>query len=598
MAKNKLRITALGTSILIATDEDETYLERLMAAYRERIKNTQDMGLQDPLQVAVLTGFLLCEEAEKARQAQGGDEAEKLTLSLISLLDAIVPGDAAASPPARPAGTRKAAVEERQTRRAAAPESANAAAGKEPGASAAPAAGSADLPLWGGSEGGSTGGSAGALPLKRGIVKLRNEVKHYDWGDPAWIPDLVGQRNTSRIPWAELWMGTHAGGPSRIAETGPGGRRARTGGVPLAQFIAGDPGYCLGDETAVTWGGLPFLFKVLAARQPLSIQAHPDLALAREGFERENQAGIPLDAPERNYRDDNHKHEILCALRPFTALCGFRALDDLRDLLESFARGAPRSLVPALEPLLGALDDDGGEPAGVPPPLKSFLAALFGMDGVARKELSAYALTQQLDRETPERADEWTLVRWFADLHPGDPAILAPLYLNIVCLEAGQAIYLPAGVLHAYVSGLGVELMASSDNVLRGGLTSKHVDQDELFRALSFSPFKPAVLQPSEHLARSGRYRYRYPVPCAEFSLQTLEGGRNVYPQSGPSIVIVTDGELTITGASNLSPVVLKKGESAFIPAEEARRDLIFQGSRYHVYAAGVGDTGSREDPG
>jgi mannose-6-phosphate isomerase len=522
-AENRISIEVLGTSISIAADEEPEYLNYLLETYRKAVKNTQvSTGLKDPLKTAVLTGFLLCDEVEKAKRektpvqkADDADagEAEKLALNLISRLNSVF------DEPETPAESRK----------------------------------------------------------KAGIFKLENAVQHYDWGSPAWIPDLLGKRNVSRVPWAELWMGVHPGGPSRLAA----GKGATDTAAPLLQdIISEDPGFCLGQETEKTYGALPFLFKILAAGRPLSIQAHPYLDQAKEGWDRENNEGIDLKASNRNYKDANHKPEIICALTSFTAMCGFRKPEEIKTLLDIFNGDAPHILKPAVASLASALIAMDGDS-----PLKSFLRALFALDGEARKALSAYAQNRWLETEYPQYKDEWKLVRWFAELYPGDPAVIAPLYLNLVCLEPGEAVYLPAGVLHAYIYGLGVELMANSDNVLRGGLTPKHIDVQELFRVLKFSPFKPEILKPSAG-GGAGSFCYRYPAPCGEFSLSCLSGGELAYNEKGPSIVIVTEGTLKITGG--LEDASLEKGESAFIPAGEAAKGLTFSGA-YTVYAAGVG---------
>jgi mannose-6-phosphate isomerase len=523
-AGNKIFVEALGTSIPIAADEEPEYLTYLLETYRKAVKKTQiTTGLTDPLKTAVLTGFLLCDEVEKARREKApvqktgvpdDGEAEKLTLNLISRLDNVLDG------PETPAVSHKT----------------------------------------------------------EGVIRLENTVQHYDWGSPEWIPELLGRRNISRVPWAELWLGVHPGGPSRLAADNG---KPDTAAPLLGDLIAEDPVFCLGGEAEKTYGALPFLFKILAARKPLSIQAHPNLDQAKEGWDRENSEGVDPKAPNRNYRDPNHKPEIICALSPFTAMCGFRTPEEIRALLEIFNKDAPTVLRPAVASLVSALAAMDGDS-----PLKNFLRALFALDIDARKNLSVYAQSRQFDADDPRYRDEWKLVRWFAELYPGDPAVIAPLYLNLVCLEPGEAVYLPAGVLHAYVYGLGVELMANSDNVLRGGLTPKHIDVTELFRVLKFSPFRPEILRPPG-TKEAGAVRYRYPAPCGEFSLSSLSGGEQPYDEKGPSIVIVTQGRLKITG-NGFEDVVLEKGESAFIPAGEAAKGLNFSGA-YTVYAAGVG---------
>jgi mannose-6-phosphate isomerase len=345
-------------------------------------------------------------------------------------------------------------------------------------------------------------------------------------------------------------MGVHPSGPSRVLR----GEEE----TPLAELIAEDPALYLGGEAAERFGGLPFLFKLLAAGKPLSIQAHPNLEQAREGFKRENEAGIPLDAANRNYRDSNHKPEIVCAITPFTALCGFREPDEIKELFGAVLGPAPRRLRDNLGPLEEAL--------ALPVPrqaLRSFLAALFALPPGAAGELCSF-LAGPGGAGPPAGGTAGSAARAaraqaarFAALYPGDPSVIAPLYLNLITLRPGEAIFLPAGVLHAYIEGFAVELMANSDNVLRGGLTGKHIDVPELMRVLDFSPGKLRILTADP---LSGLYA----SPCLEFSLRMLrgEGGKGRRAEEGPSITVVTEGAPRL-----FSGEILPGGNSVFIPA-------------------------------
>jgi mannose-6-phosphate isomerase len=517
--KNNLHIDVLGTSITISANEDQEYLSALLKTYKKKLEDIQaSTGLEDPLKIAVLTGFLLCDEAEKALEKSGGEEqeaAENITMDIMSRLDE------ALGLPGQP---------------------------EKPGSGQ--------------------------------VYKLKNTVKHYDWGSPYWLPEFLGEKNTSSIPWAELWMGVHPSGSSRI--TGGG-----EGEAPLLpDLIARNPRYFLGEETERTFGSLPFLFKVLAAAKPLSIQAHPNAEQARQGWERENAEALPPDAPERNYRDPNPKPEILCALSRFKALCGFRQPAKIRTLLEIF--GAKSGLQSALEPLVSAL----GGPENSRP-LRAFLSRLFTLKAETLERMSEYGQNQRLEEEYPEYSEEWALVRNLAGLYPGDSGVISPLYLNLFTLAPGEAIYLPAGILHAYIYGIGVELMANSDNVLRGGLTSKHIDLQELFRVLVFSPFSPQILRPGVQAeagpnAGNRPLRFKYPAPCGEFSLSLIQGGETPFSGRGPSIVLVTGGELLIQDGNGNEKIRLRQGESAFIPAGGG--ELRFSGA-YTLYVAGVGGT-------
>jgi len=390
--------------------------------------------------------------------------------------------------------------------------------------------------------------------LMTDIYKLHNQVKHYEWGSANLIPRLLGAAGDGS-PWAELWMGSH----SRSA-----------GDVSLGELVAGDPRRYLGAQTAERYGELPFLFKLLAAEKPLSIQAHPNLAQAREGFERENRAHLALDAPNRNYRDSNHKPEIICAITPFTGMCGFRSPDEITRLLSVLC--ATASAREHLSPLLRALEMPDAALA-----LRHFFDALFKLSPAAREALTQCVLAVEGDGE------EWELARNFALQYPGDPAIIAPLYLSVFHLEPGEAVFIQAGVLHAYIHGFGVELMANSDNVLRGGLTSKHIDVPELMRVLDFIPTRPRIIKPE-----TTSTCFTYPAPCEEFYLTVMRGktGETVaFPRNAPAICIVTEGEVSIETEETVPGTILKRGESAFIAAGDT--PLLLRGD-YTLYAASV----------
>jgi mannose-6-phosphate isomerase len=394
------------------------------------------------------------------------------------------------------------------------------------------------------------------------IFKLKNQIKHYAWGDTSWIPGLLEVENADNAPFAEMWMGVHPEGPSVIED-----------GERLDAVIAQDTSGFVGNYAAARFGGLPFLFKVLAAGKPLSIQAHPSKEQATLGFARENSAGIPLDAPERNYKDDNHKPEIICALTPFKAMAGFRGIAEIHSLLDAF--GLPE---------LAALRES--------PDLRAFFQALFDLSADAREKISVKLLEQKqtLILKQPDYADIWETAASFAELYAGDPAVLSPLYLNLVYLAPGEAMFLPSGILHAYIHGLGVELMANSDNVLRGGLTPKHVDVPELMHCLRFTAYKPEILKNGLKSAGGASLQSgasKYPSQCEEFALSVVKSDLRL-PENGPSIIIVVEGELTISAAGgNDEKTSLKKGESAFIAAGNAGK-LGLSGS-YTAYMAGLG---------
>ena len=376
-----------------------------------------------------------------------------------------------------------------------------------------------------------------------GVYKLQNEIMRYDWGSPDFIPELLGIKNPDGKPYAELWMGTHPRGPS-LALLDEGKR-------PLSDLT----------------GSLPFLFKVLAAEKPLSIQAHPDKARAEAGFARENTLGIPPDAPERCYKDTNHKPEILCALTPFRALCGFRKMEDIKQRLSALS-------CPAVKKLTAPLDSVGADGASRKSgAVKNFLRALFALTDGERAGISSF-IEKNMDRvknEYKEFFPELELTEKLNGLFPRDPSVLSPLYLNVVDLERGEAIFVPPGVVHAYIHGAGIELMAASDNVIRGGLTQKHIDSVELFDVARFTPFMPDILKPEP----GGRY----PAPADDFSLTWIEnsGGESAFPVSSASILVCTVGNVSLRFKDG-EKIAIGRGESVFV-TEAARENLYLAGS-------------------
>lgn len=323
--------------------------------------------------------------------------------------------------------------------------------------------------------------------------------------------------------------------------------------VPLDQFIRQQPDMILGSATAAAFGNtLPFLFKVLAAAEPLSIQVHPDSTRAREGFSRENQAGIPLDSPRRNYRDPNHKPECLCALTPFSLLCGFRPWSEIS---ADFSRIFPDPDGQWLNGLVNTGETDG---------LKNFFQRLLAVSGDRVHPLISRAVAYAGTKRDVDPVCHWIfrLSRYF----PDDIMILAPVFLNLLKLAPGQAIFLPSGVMHSYLEGVGIELMASSDNVLRGGLTSKHIDKDELMRLLDFTATKPRLVSPIEKGCEG-----IYETGAREFVLSVIrvKSGQPCLPahQGRVSILLCVEGEAVIAEQGGEDRTVIKKGDSVLIPA-------------------------------
>ncbi|MCS5734916.1 mannose-6-phosphate isomerase, class I [Herbiconiux daphne] len=417
------------------------------------------------------------------------------------------------------------------------------------------------------------------------FVSIANTPRDYAWGSTSAIPRLLGTPETGE-PQAELWLGAHPGSPSRILDP------ARTGGATdLAAWIASDPATAVGEK-----GSLSFLLKILAAAHPLSLQAHPTLERAREGFARENAAGIPIDAPERNYRDALHKPEIIVALSPtYEALCGFRPLAEVREIVDLLVMLDGSQVAPRWElygPIVHLLEDSEtvGEPDGEV--LRSVVSWL--LEGGPEVDALVGHLVRTTEKALhPAHAhltDPYTksleTVVLLNEQYPGDPGIIISLLLNRVTLSAGEALYLPAGNIHAYLRGLGVELMSASDNVLRGGLTPKHVDVAELLEVLDFDPLPVPYLRPERQV--DGLQLFAPDVP--DFELARIDvGDAEVLPlesgvpsvaptvafaPQGPAIAICIGGSVSIAGASG--SVTIARGESVFVTPDEG--ELVFAG--------------------
>lgn len=375
---------------------------------------------------------------------------------------------------------------------------------------------------------------------------LDNPVRTYAWGSRTAIPELLGQDAPAAEPQAELWLGAHPADPSRLAS-----------GPTLAEAVAADPEGTLGAAARGAFGDrLPFLLKVLAADRPLSLQVHPSPEQAAEGYAREEAAGVPLDAPERTFRDPWPKPELLCALTPFQALCGFRPVPESLDLWRAVV-GEDPAATPVLDRLAA------GDVAGA---VRWLLA-----DPAAR------ALAGRAGRAGDAGADDAAgVASRLAAAYPGDPGVLVALLLNVVRLAPGEAVYLPAGAPHAYLHGVGIEVMACSDNVVRGGLTGKHVDADLLLRLLDARPGPPPLVR-SEPVAPGV---VRWPAPAREFALQRWRpsdaGGAAPAvdsPAGLPRIVLCVEGSLTLLpAAGGWGPLRLARGASAFLPAAAAAR--------------------------
>ncbi|MFF9376800.1 mannose-6-phosphate isomerase, class I [Streptomyces griseoluteus] len=363
--------------------------------------------------------------------------------------------------------------------------------------------------------------------------RLDNTVRPYAWGSTTAIPRLLGTEPTGE-PQAEMWMGAHPGAPSRTSRG------------TLVEVIGADPERELGAEAVAKFGPrLPFLLKILAAGAPLSLQVHPDLAQAREGYADEERRGVPVDAPDRNYKDANHKPELICALTEFDGLCGFRAPAEAAGLLDGLGVD---SLKPYVD-LLRAQPEDAA--------LREVLTAILtaNPEDMADTVTEATAACTRLGGPYTPYAD-------MARDYPGDPGVIAAMLLNHVRLQPGEALFLGAGVPHAYLDGLGVEIMANSDNVLRCGLTPKHIDVPELLRVVRFEASDPGVLRPEA--SPEGEEVYETPIDEFRLSRWVLPGetARDLTLPT-PQILLCTAGSVRV-GEHGLLP-----GRSVFVPAGE-----------------------------
>ena len=391
------------------------------------------------------------------------------------------------------------------------------------------------------------------------MYEIENVLRDYAWGSTTAIAGLLG-RPESGSPEAELWIGAHPDSPS-VARLPDGSM------VPLDQLIAGDPEHFLGPESVAGFGPrLPFLTKILAAAQPLSLQVHPSLEQARAGFARENGEGVAADAANRNYRDDNHKPEMIFALTPFEALCGFRPAAETRGILLHLA-AAFDAVEADRPPLLTELLADLGEADEGAGLRRAFERLIPGGPAVAEATALVAGVLVSGAALEPYRSELSTVIS-LNEKYPGDPGVLISLLLNRISLAPGEAVYLPAGNVHAYLHGLGVEVMASSDNVLRGGLTPKFIDVPELLRTIEFKP----VAVPMLSAEISGLGQELYQPPFREFQLQRIELAPGASPvplaQAGAAVVIVVAGSVYLD--SPKGDLQLGRGGSAFLAAAEA----------------------------
>ena len=391
---------------------------------------------------------------------------------------------------------------------------------------------------------------------------LRGAVRTYAWGSRTAIAEFTGRPTPTPHPEAELWFGAHPGDPAWL--------QTEAGEQSLLDTLSADPEGQLGTAVLDRFGEcLPFLVKVLAADEPLSLQAHPSAQQAAEGFDREERRGIPVTSPTRNYRDRSHKPELVIALEQFEALAGFRGVPRTIELMEALAVA---DLDPFVELLKGQPDADGLRVlfttwiTAPQPHLDVLVPAV--LDGAIHYVRSGAA----------DFTDEAKAVLELGERYPGDAGVLAALLLNRMHMKPGEAMFLPAGNLHTYLRGVALEVMANSDNVLRGGLTPKHVDVPELLRILDFHPVAEASLRPE---MRCEGLELVYGAPTEEFAVSRLRiDGEDLGHEidaavrhDGPQVLLCTQGAVQLHAKS--SSLTLERGQAAWVPADDGPIRLV-----------------------
>ncbi|HNV92377.1 MAG TPA: mannose-6-phosphate isomerase, class I [Candidatus Cloacimonas sp.] len=367
---------------------------------------------------------------------------------------------------------------------------------------------------------------------------IKPSLKDYSWGDIKYIQELIGALDMTGKPLAEAWFGAHPQSPSLII--------TEEGEIPMDKLLETYPESMLGKNQG---NNLPFLFKILAAAQPLSLQVHPDRQTAQYGFQKEEEARIPITDPNRIFKDPNPKPELICALTPFIAMCGFRPYEEI---IRNFQILGIDNLWPALSSFQTK-------------PCSKNLQELFNhilTSEPSQLETTLSAMENCKNNISPKFRFTCQICKHLNEFYPQDSGVLSPLLLNTFTLQPGQAIFLEPGILHSYIQGAGIEIMANSDNVIRGGLTPKHIDRDILFAITRFETYLPKLLHP--HLKLNELVPY--PNPAEEFHLYRLilEGNYILTNQYKPMLVFCFRGSLNTE--SGLS---LQRGKAMFIPSEE-----------------------------
>lgn len=374
------------------------------------------------------------------------------------------------------------------------------------------------------------------------MQKMHNGVQNYAWGSKDALTTLYGITDPQGRPMAELWMGAHPKSSSQV-------ENAEGQILSLRDQISADLDGQLGKKVAKRFGELPFLFKVLCADQPLSIQVHPSKGAAEIGFAKENAAGIPLDAAERNYKDPNHKPELVYALTPFQAMNGFRELRDIVSLLQPVA-GAHQLIAS----FLNYPDVDH---------LRALFAGLLSLEGEDKSR--ALDVLKSVLRE--QHGEPWDTVRSISEFYPDDSGLFSPLLLNVITLQPGEGMFLYAETPHAYLKGVSLEVMANSDNVLRAGLTPKYIDIPELLANLKFNA-KPAGELLTTPVQKGAELNFPIPVEDFAFSIHEIAAEPQTLEQDSAAIVFCIEGQSVLSKQGET--LTLLPGESSYLAASES----------------------------
>jgi mannose-6-phosphate isomerase len=402
------------------------------------------------------------------------------------------------------------------------------------------------------------------------VEQLTCVTRDYAWGSRTLIPRFLGTPSDGE-PQAELWIGAHPGAPATLSD-----------GSRLDEHIRAHAEETLGSQVLDTFGArLPYLVKALAAAEPLSLQVHPTSQRARIGFEQENQAGIPVGAPHRSYQDRFHKPEMIVAITRFEGMAGFRDVEKtaqiLRLLQHPWADRTAKELeaAPPFQALHAVVSEILEQPGDGLGQLIGEIAAAAAAAEERGHRSGRPAGRMYLDRASVERESTRLFAQTasLAQKYPTDPGVLVTLLLNHVVLSPGEAMFLDAGVVHAYTSGFGVEIMAASDNVVRAGLTPKHVDVPELLNIANFTPIPAPLWEPTTVSPNTLSYR----PPVAEFALTIARRPGDQLPADGPRTLLCLDGRMEIVSAHHRHP--LERGETLFIPHVEGAIALEGEGT-------------------